>query len=312
MRKSLAAMFLVVVTLLLFGSAHGEYAFTTISFPGALGTTVNGISGGNVVGTSWRLATSGSFYYSWNDFLYNGGTYSILSIPGSPGTSPGDRAYGISGSNIVGTYGSNSGFLFSGGTETILNVPGAAWTEAHGVSGTTVVGYYYTDTYHSFEYNNGNYATFNAPFASHGTLASGISGSTIVGSYLDANLESQGFIDNAGVFTILSVPGARETYAAGVSGGVVVGTYVGQDGQDHGFIYNGTNYTTINVPGATFTEVSGIDGSTIVGSAYYGPNGNGVYEGFVAAPEPVPVPGAILLFVPGMAGLVALKRKFVR
>ena len=121
---------------------------------------------------------------------------------------------------------------FSGGTETILNVPGAAWTEAHGVSGTTVVGYYYTDTYHSFEYNNGNYATFNAPFASHGTLASGISGSTIVGSYSDAAFGKSLHRQWRGLHYLERFR-CQGNLCAGVTASLV-GTYVGQDGRTMG------------------------------------------------------------------------------
>jgi len=59
----------------------------------------------------------------------------------------GTYVFGISGSNIVGTYYATNffeyGFFYDGNTFTTLNVPtGANGTVAYGVSGGRVVGYY--------------------------------------------------------------------------------------------------------------------------------------------------------------------------
>jgi hypothetical protein len=103
---------------------------------------------------------------------------------------------------------------------TTLSVPGAQRTCATGISGNTIVGYYYDgSTYQGFLYNGSSYATLSVPGA-WDTHAHGISGNNIVGvSSLGA------FLYNGSTYTILSVPGAQETSAYGVSGNNIVGYY---------------------------------------------------------------------------------------
>jgi len=63
-------------------------------------------------------------------------TFTTLDLPGT--------AYGISGSNIVGTAGGmgpSYGFLYDGSSYTTIAVPGAEATAAHGISGSNIVGY---------------------------------------------------------------------------------------------------------------------------------------------------------------------------
>jgi hypothetical protein len=73
-----------------------------------------------------------------------------------------------------------------------------------------------------------------------------------------------------------------------------------------GVSHAGYSYTTLDVPGAFKTVVRGMSGNNIVG--WYD-NGDNICHGFVATATPVPLPGAILLFAPSLAGLIAVKRR---
>jgi PEP-CTERM motif len=105
--------------------AQAQYTYTILNVPGV----ALGISGNDIVG-----------YDNINEsFLYNGSSYTTLSVPGASVT----EAVGISGNNIVGNYynGSWQSFLYNGNGYTTLSVPGASQTFAEGISGNNIVGY---------------------------------------------------------------------------------------------------------------------------------------------------------------------------
>jgi len=106
-------------------------AYSYLSGPsGAIWSGANGISGSNVVG-NWYPSS-----YKYQGFLYNGSTYTTLSVPGATGT----YAEGISGNEIAGYYNNNTtgynGFLYniSTGTYTTFNVPGSTYTYLYGIN----------------------------------------------------------------------------------------------------------------------------------------------------------------------------------
>jgi hypothetical protein len=108
-------------------------------------------------------------------FIYKGGVYSTLTVPGSTGT----VAFSVNSlGQIVGEYADNSGaihgFVDTAGTFTQVDFPGALQTAV-------------TD--------------MNAA-------------GDMVGVWFDSTT-SHGFIDKGGVFTSLDFPGATETQAAG-------------------------------------------------------------------------------------------------
>ena len=82
----------------------------------------------------------GSYDNYQQGFLYSGGTYTTLSVPGSTLiTSTITFAYGINdagqvvGSDII-NDGNDQGFLYSGGTYTTVSVPGSFNTAAYGIN----------------------------------------------------------------------------------------------------------------------------------------------------------------------------------
>ena len=109
-------------------------------------------------------------------------------------------------------------------------------------------------------------------------------------------------------YTSLTYPGAIETHAQGINNaGTIVGYYDDASGDPHGFSLSNGVYTALNVPGASNTVAQGINNTgTIVG---YDLTASGI-QGFEAIPVPTPIPGAILLFAPGLAGLAAVRRRF--
>jgi hypothetical protein len=269
-------------------AASPSYDFQTLDFPGASGTYVNGISGGNIVGYYFDAD------FKTHGFLYDGATYTTLDDPdAAPGTT---AATGVSGGNIVGYYadgnGISHGFLYDGATYTTFDEPNAVassgGTQASGISGGNIVGYYAdgNGTQHGFLYNGTAYTTLDDPKATPtngGTQASGVSGGNVAGSYYGAQATVNGFLFNGKTYAALKDAAAdADTSPLGISGGNVVGFYVDADGIGHGFFYNGKTYAAVDHPDANGdTSANGIDGGNIVGW-YVGTDG--VVHGFLATP----------------------------
>jgi len=223
--------------------------------------------------------------------------WTTIDVPGAYGAKP-TKAYGIDGSNIVGTYGDASGgqhgFLYNGSSWTTLDMPGADATGASGIDGGNIVGDY-TDgsgwTY-SFLYNGSSWTTLDVPGS---YFASDIDGSNIVGGN-----GAIGFLYNGTTLTTLVVPSASGTGVSSIDGSNIVGWYYGASSH-HGFLYNGSSWTTLDMPGASETFAHGIDGSNIVGQYF---DASGGYHGFVYV---IPEPATLLLLALG--GLALIRRR---
>ncbi len=115
--------------------------FSTINFPGVLGTAATAINdSGEIVGNYLACKTDGSrgapcTFAQGHGFQLVSGVYTTLDPPGSLATTVG----GVNNSGvIVGTYldGSNKthGFLFSNGVFSNIDFPGASATEVNGIN----------------------------------------------------------------------------------------------------------------------------------------------------------------------------------
>jgi hypothetical protein len=211
-------------------------------------------------------------------------SYTTLSVPGATNT----YAYGISGSNIVGTYndGTNSyGFIYNinSNTYTTFNVPGAISTTAYGISGANITGNYGDGTNnYGFIYNidTGAYITSIDPASPDVAFLFGIDGTNIVGEYRGSGGQQPpfgAFVYSGGQFTPLDVPGGQFASAYGIDDTNIVGAYADINGDNLGFLYNGSAYTTLSVPGTASvpagTYAYGINGTNVVGifwKAIYG------------------------------------------
>lgn len=277
------------------------FNYTSFTYPSAVNTNPNGISGSNIVGQ--YQDSSGNLY----GFFYNGSTFTKLADPlAKVGGSFGTDAQGMSGNNIVGWYPDKSGFfdgfIYNTSTKayTTIDNPLGLNTEALGIDGNNIVGTYYNSTgNHSFFFNGTTYTTIDDPLAGpQGTYAYGISGNNIVGYYDDVGGKPHGFLYNGSTYTTLDDPLANNgTYAYGISGNNIVGVYDNTSMYEgyHGFIFSGTTYTTLDYPGvADDTIANGISGNDIVGY-YPGPVGaDPLYgQGFLLV---VPEPSSIVLF----------------
>ena len=193
-------------------AAQGQYTYRTLEFPLLNAQSFNGIDGSNVVG--W-FTDSNSYTHG---FIYNGSAWTSVDAPQSGVTSD-TYAFGISGTNIVGSYWNGSwseGFIYNGNTWTMLSNPNAApvankdsGTWATGISGSNVVGYYSDAGFHGFLYNGISWTTLDTPQGIGATYAEGISGANIVGYYVDTNGVSHGFLYDGSSWTTLDAPLAQ-------------------------------------------------------------------------------------------------------
>lgn len=274
--------------------------FITFDETNATDTQVVGTDGTSFVGEVFAANHTG-----FSGFVYNASNptpFTILNVPGAFGT----NAVAVSGNFVVGDCNitGSRAFLYdiSTGKYTVLT-PGAlappSNAAATGVSGNTVVGYYYdgSSQTHGFLFDIAS-ATYtdldhylNSKLAEGGTTvstsaATGVSGNNVCGWYTDKN-GTHGFWTDptTGAFTTLDDPnassGTGDTFATGVSDKNVCGSYVDSAGFKHGFIFNlsTSTYTTLDVAGGLNTQPTGISGNNVTGT-YQRPD-DGSDHGFI-------------------------------
>lgn len=170
-----------------------------------------------------------------------------------------------------------------------LEVPGAKSTEAYGIYGNNIVGYYLdaSGIARGFLYNGSAYTTLMVP-GSKSTGANGIYGNNIVGN----SSGFYGFLYNGSTYTKIEAPGAGDTRATGIYGTNIVGYYQDGNGIWHGYLYNGSTYSSFDkIDATTGTFVNGIYGNNIVG--YY-EAASGKRYGFLGYPTPIMIPKTTL------------------
>jgi hypothetical protein len=282
--KSKSTTLLTVFAIYLFqGESFADFSYSTLDYPGATSTTATGISQGIVVG---YYSTSAS--YPTHGFIYDGNNYSPVDFPGSMST----RILDIDGNRMVGTYdiaGQRHAFVYDGNVFTSVDHPLTSplffnGSEAWGISGNKIVGYYMDDSAvtHGFVFDGAGFTTLNTPFSQH-TVVTGIDGNIIVGNYQVGNGE-HGFVYDGATYTTLDHPlGTNVTELLGIYGDQIVGWYsVTNSSQQHGFLFDGASFIPVNVPLAKQTVPVGIDGGMLVGGFI---DQAGKQHGFVAVPE---------------------------
>jgi probable HAF family extracellular repeat protein len=208
-------------------------------------------------------------------FLYSGGTFTTLEVPGSFSTA----AYGINDmGQIVGGFSraeEHSGelglpshaFLFTGGTFTTLDVPGSVSRTAYGINGTgQIVGSFSSSglNLHGFFLTDEKFTTLDVPGGLR-TQAFGINDAGhIVGSFeLPLGTGGNGYLFREGAFMTLPIPaGSAFAQAFGINDtGQIVGNYFDSMGRLEGFVLAGGTFTTLHVPGSKQTRAYGINGT---------------------------------------------------
>lgn len=266
-----------------------SYAFTVLDVPGVSGyTQAFGVNAsGQVVG-----------YSSLGGFLYSGGTYTSIDVPGASFTTP----FGINaGGQIVG-YSSLGSFRYSAGAYDVSFIPdrlahATAINDRGQVAG---MRYEVAGGPHGFVLSGGEVTSIDLPGATP-TYVQGINaGGQVVGwGYGGAAIPEVGFLYRDGAFSLIRVPGADGTNAWGINtAGQIVGTYsVGNE--QHGYLYDAGTFVRIDVPGVQFTTAYGInDDGQIVGT-FVDPSGG--IHGFLATPVVTPEPRTFALTLVGVA-----------
>jgi probable HAF family extracellular repeat protein len=176
------------------------------------GTMHPGINGsGEIVGGF--MQAQGYNNQVQHGFLYSGGRFTTIDVPGASGTFAGsinDREL------IVGGYGN-----------------------AHDIAG------------NCFLLNDGSFSTIDHPNASGGTLAVGINNSGQIVEKFSNDTGEHGFLLNGGRFSTIEVPGFAETYVSGINNrGQIVGWFVDAAQGVHGFLDNNGSFRMIDDPDA--------------------------------------------------------------
>ena len=165
------------------GNWHGFVLYngtvTQVDYPGAAGTSLNGINdNGVIVGDYWTASN-----HNYVGFELNAGAFTIIMHPGSYWTVPQE----INNSGVItggyGTDGPWNGFVLQNGTYTTLNDPlGIFGTYLSGInSDGEIVGVYqtYKVDEQGFFYKNGTFTNINVPNAMFET-ADGVNDSGLI------------------------------------------------------------------------------------------------------------------------------------
>jgi uncharacterized membrane protein len=268
------ASMIAVLILLMTSHSYASYDYSSIEYPGAIATQVNGINNNNqIVGAYWDKA--GRTY----GFLLDGIKFRSIKFPRASWTT----ANGINDrGQIVGTYSDGTrlhGFLLSHGHFSSIDYPGAYSTDGRGINnhGQYTGRYWYNGgtNLHGFLKEGDSFSDFGQPY--YGINDSGQIVGEYVGEYTDNFLHGlSGFIKSGDDSTFIDYPGADWTIAYGISNnGQVVGTYSDLEGV-HGFILNNNEFRSVS-PGAAWTDAYGVNDRGIIVGSY-------ADHGFVAIP----------------------------
>lgn len=252
------AISFIGTALAVWATASAAQTYTSVDFPGASATTVNG--GPNPQGTSVGTETDSSGV-THGFTLSRSGTFNVFDPPGSTNTTPN---FISPQGTIVGGYldsaGVSHGFVLSGGDYTTLDFPGAAGTQLTGLNPSgemtgfnCVVASCASGVTHSFSVSKkGAFTQFDPPGAVSSTASTVNPSGAIVGAYTDAAGTRHGYLLYHGAFTTIDYPGSVFTFAGGNNPeGDIVGVYVDTAGGVHGFLLRNGTFSSFDFPGAS-------------------------------------------------------------
>jgi uncharacterized membrane protein len=267
--------------------------YTTVDFPGAIATSLNG--GPNPEGMSIGSYTDTSFV-THGFVLTKKGVFTSFDPPGSTLTLPSFISpQGV----IVGEYNDSGsvsrGFVLNGGKYTTVDFPGAAGTVLSGLNPSgKMSGFSCSDpacgttgnatTNHSFVVSKkGVFTSFDPPGAVSSAASAVNPSGAVVGTYADSGGVDHGYLRYHRTFTTIDFPGAILTFVGGNNAeGDVIGEYVDAANVAHSFLLSNGVFTSFDPPGAVLSVASGINpGGVIVGIYLDSAN---VEHGFVRTP----------------------------
>jgi hypothetical protein len=271
--------------------------YTTIDYPGAIATTLNG--GPNPQGTSvgTETDTSGVIH---GFTLTKQNVFTPFDPPGSTSTTPnGINPLGVIVGGYVDSTGVTHGFILRGGQYTTIDFQGALFTTLGGLgpSGTIVGSYSSVSTNplcnngpsgacHSFQISNeGVFTSFDPPGATSSSASSVNPFGAVVGNYNDSSGVGHGYLLEHGTYTAIDFPGATSTFVGyNNAEGDIVGEYPGNGVTNfgHAFLLSNGVFASFDIPGAIFTDAAGINPSGIIVGPYF--DSAVVEHGFIRTP----------------------------
>jgi probable HAF family extracellular repeat protein len=263
--------------------------YTPIDYPGALGTSANGINDYGVIVGQFIDAIG------VHGFVLENGVFKQIDFPGAAFT----QALGINNlGHIVGQFSYDPstnvghGFLLKEGVFTTIDPPGATTAEAAGINDYGEITGAFRDnngTQHGYLWKDGAFQTFDSL---QGTTIAEVADINnlhqIVGSFvqpLDPQIIppelTRGFLRDEGIFTPIDHPQGPNTIAYGINDhGQIVGIYGVAFGQEQGFLLDNGVFKLIVVLGATATDAYDINNNNQIVGLFF--DNRGVGHGFLA------------------------------
>lgn len=266
------------------------YTYSAVNVPGASATFAYGINNSDeIVGYFTGGECSKISNQSSCGFIEKKGKFTYVACELENATD----FFDVSNTGeVIGTYsffGGVHGFIWQGNESCfdLADPSGPNSTEAWGVSGGNIVGFY-TDSggnFQGFHYVGATeeYTTIDCAGWAN-TRAFGIYASTSVGDVSKPGGSLSGFVDKSGKCTVFIYPKAASTSARGINkSSQVSGWYTDTSGKTHGFVKTGTRFAELNYPGAVVTFAYHMnDQGQVVG--WY-EDTKGASHGFVASPK---------------------------
>jgi len=247
--------------------------FSTIDFPGAVLTNVQGINESGDIAGFYNDAAGRT-----HGFMRSGGVFRSIDVPGAQSTQA--RGIGPAG-DVVGSYQRPGelggipvhGFLLrSSGSLHEVDYPGHQNTIPQRIlPDGTILGCYHDentmDTMHGMLRTRRGFDSIDESMTMHNGATP--DGRFIVGLFTDMDSRGKGYTFESGRFTPFEVPGASSTAAWDVNPSrVIVGVYQDGAGVVHGFTYDGQVFGRVDAPGARATRVFGVNAAGDMAGAF--------------------------------------------
>ena len=271
-------------------SIASAQTYTTIDYPGAVATTLNG--GPDPQGTSVGTYTD-TVGVTHGFTLNKHGVFTPFDPPGSTATTPN---FISPQGTIVGGYldaaGVSHGFVLSGGAYRNVDFPGAAGTVLTGLNPSgEMVGFSCVDPacvnkpFQSFTVSKqGQFTLFNPPGATSSQASTVNPAGAIVGAYDDSAGTTHGYLLYHGSYVTVDYPGSTFTFNGGNNPqGDIVGAWRDTAGVFHSFLLRNGVFTSFDPPGTVgFSDASGINPGGIIVGIYA--DAAGAVPGFIRTP----------------------------
>jgi hypothetical protein len=261
--------------------------YTTIDFPGATATSLNG--GPNPEGTNIGSYTTGGVTHG---FVLKKGVFTSFDPPGSTFTVPNwISPQGVIVGQFFDSSGVSHGFVLAGGNYTTVDFPGAPGTGLTSLNPSAQMSGFRCDaapcntTTHSFVLSKkGNFTSFDPPGATSSLAVTVIASGAVFGSYTDSGGVGHGYLLYHGTFTTIDFPGASFTFVGGANPeGDCVGEYI-SGGVAHSFLLSNGVFTSFDPPGTGpfGSDAAGINPSGVIVGLYF--DSGGVQHGYIRTP----------------------------